>query len=150
MQQGGAIKKPTKKSKKKNPKVEEALETQMQGGKLKKKSPVKFKFHDPMHKYLHQNLSGRGGNLDTPFVRDKMYSLMSRYHPSIFQSYLSGKVRDIPQDPQYHLGGPVQQTRPDPRPHVVDYGGSMNALTHSENGLLQSYDSTFYNQILLI
>ena len=41
MQQGGAIKKPTKKSKKKNPKVEEALETQMQGGKLKKKKPRK-------------------------------------------------------------------------------------------------------------
>ena len=140
--QGGAIKKPKKKSPKKEPKVEEALAASMQGGKLR--------FHDPMHKYLHGELSGRGGRLDTPFVRQKMHDLMSRYHPSILQSYLAGKVRDLPQDPHWDLGAPPQQTRPDPRPTFVDHGGSLNRLTHSENGILQAHDSRWHPQFELV
>jgi hypothetical protein len=142
MQSGGAIRKPKKKSPRKNQKVDEAIAAKMQGGKLR--------FHDATHKYLHQKLSGRGGRLDPPFVREKMHQLMSAYHPAIFQSYLTGKVRDIPSDPHYDLGGPPRPTRIDPRPTVVDTGGSMAALTHSENGLLQAFDSTFYNHFELV
>jgi len=140
--QGGAIRKAKKKSPQKNPKVEEALEKKMQGGKLR--------FHDATHKYLHQSLSGRGGRFDPPFVREKMHQLMSRYHPTVFQSYLTGSVKDLPQDQQYHLGSKVQPVRRDPRPTVVDTGGSMNALTHSENGSLQAFDSTFYSHYQLV
>ena len=140
--QGGAIKKPKKKSQKKPEAFEEAIAKKMQGGKLR--------FHDATHKFLHQNLSGRGGRLDKPFVREKMHELMSHYHPSLFQSYLSGKVRDIPSDPQYALGGPPRPTRRDPRPTVVDSGGSMSSLTHSENGVLQAHDSTFYTHFELV
>jgi len=141
--EGGAIRNPKKKKSQKKPEpYEEALAKKMQGGKLR--------FHDATHKYLHQNLSGRGGRLDKPFVREKMHQLMSHYHPSLFQSYLSGKVRDIPSDPQYALGGPPRPTRRDPRPTVVDSGGSMSSLTHSENGLLQAYDSTFYSHYELV
>ena len=140
--QGGAIRKHKKKSPKKDPKIEEALAAKMQGGKLK--------YHDAVHKYLHRNLSGRGGRLDSPYVREKMHQLMSSYHPALFQSYLSGRVRDIPSDPQYALGGPPQPTRRDPRPTVVDTGGSMNAITHSENGILHAFDSTFYNHFELV
>ena len=158
MQSGGAIRKPKKKSPKKDQKVEEAIAAKMQGGKLAADSGAplvgaggKLKFHDATHKYLHQKLSGRGGHIDSPFVREKMHQLMSAYHPALFQSYLSGKVRDIPSDPHYALGGlPLPPTRIDPRPTVVDTGGSMAALTHSENGLLQAFDSTFYNHFELV
>ena len=142
MQTGGAIKKPKKKSPRKDQKIEEALAAKMQGGNLK--------FHDATHKYLHQNLSGRGGRLDSPFVREQMHKLMSRYHPSIFNSYISGKVRDIPHDPHYDLNPPPMPTRRDPRPHVIDTGGSMAALTHSENGILTAYDSTFYQHYEIV
>ena len=134
--QGGAIQKPKKKSPKKEPKVQEALAASMQGGKLR--------FHDPMHKYLHGQLSGRGGKLDTPFVRQRMHALMSKYHPALFSSYLAGRVRDLPHDPHWDLGAPPQQTRPDPRPTFVDHGGSLSALTHSENGVLQAHDSRWH------
>ena len=135
--QGGAIRKPRKRSPKKKQDIEEALDRKMQGGKIK--------FHDPIHKYVHPRLSGRGGRFDSPFVREKMHQLMSAYHPSIFHSYLSGRVQDVPSDPHYDFGGTPQRVRHDPRPTVVDSGGSMRALTHSENGFLQSFDSTFYS-----
>ena len=135
--QGGAIRKPRKRSPKKKQDIEEALDRKMQGGKIK--------FHDPIHKYVHPRLSGRGGRFDSPFVREKMHQLMSAYHPSIFHSYLSGRVQDVPSDPHYDFGGAPQRVRHDPRPTVVDSGGSMRALTHSENGFLQSFDSTFYS-----
>ena len=135
--QGGAIRKPKKRSPKKKQDIEEALDRKMQGGKIK--------FHDPIHKYVHPRLSGRGGRFDSPFVREKMHQLMSAYHPSIFHSYLSGRVQDVPSDPHYDFGGAPQRVRHDPRPTVVDSGGSMRALTHSENGFLQSFDSTFYS-----
>ena len=141
-EQGGAIIKPRKRSPKKKPKVDEALEKKMQGGKMK--------YHDRIHKHLHKNLTGRGGRFDSQFVREKMHQLMSSYHPSIFNSYLSGKVKDIPSDPHYEPGPKPVQTRPDPRPTVVDTGGSMRGLTHSENGQLQSFDSTFYTHLEIV
>ena len=135
--QGGAIRQPKKRSPKKKQAIEEALNKKMQGGKMR--------FHDPIHKYVHPRLSGRGGRFDSPSVREKMHQLMSSYHPAVFQSYLAGRVHDIPSNSHYDFGGPPERVRHDPRPTVVDTGGSMRALTHSENGLLQSFDSTFYN-----
>jgi len=140
--QGGAIRKPKKRSPKKIPKIEEALEKKMQGGAIR--------FHDAMHKHLHNNLSGRGGRFDSALVREKMHQVMSRYHPALFQSYLSGQVRDIPTDRQYHLGGPIKPVRRDPRPTIINTGGSMSSLTHSENGVLQAHDSTFYQNYELV
>ena len=140
--QGGAILKSKKRSPKKKPKVDEALEKQMQGGKMK--------YHDRMHKHLHKNLTGRGGRFDSQFVREKMHQLMSSYHPSVFNSYLSGKVKDIPANRHYEPGQKPMPTRPDPRPTIVDTGGSMRGLTHSENGRLQSFDNTFYTHLEIV
>ena len=163
---GGAIRAPRKRSPKKDSKIQEALEKKMQGGAIRaprKRSPkkkpkideaikekMKGTFWDPTHKYLHSKLSGTGGRLDSPYCREKMHQVMSRYHPALFQSYLSGRVRDIPTDKQYHLDGKPAPTRPDPRPTVVDTGGSLRAVSHSENGLLQSFDSTFYSHLQLV
>ena len=140
---GGKIEKPKKRSPKKDQKIEEAIQTKMQSG-------GKLKFHDPIHRHLHKNLSGRGGRFDPPFVRQKMHQMMSAYHPSIFHSYMSGKPQDIPQDNHYAPGRPIQRVRKDPRPTIVDMGGSLNALTHSENGLLQSFDSTFHSYLEIV
>ena len=140
--QGGAIHKVRRRSPKKKPKIEEALQKQMQGGKMR--------YHDRMHKHLHKNLSGRGGRFDSQFVREKMHQVMSSYHPALFQSYMSGKVRDIPQHNRHEPGMKPQATRPDPRPSVVDMGGSMNSITHSENGVLQSFDHTFYQHLEIV
>jgi len=140
--QGGAIHKVRRRSPKKKPKIEEALQKQMQGGKMK--------YHDRMHRHLHKNLSGRGGRFDSQFVREKMHQVMSSYHPALFQSYMSGKVRDIPQHSRNEPGNKPQATRPDPRPSVVDMGGSMNSITHSENGVLQSFDHTFYQHLEIV
>jgi len=140
--QGGKISKPKKRSPKKNLPVQEAIQKKMQGGKIK--------FHDPIHRHLHKNLSGRGGRFDPPFVRQKMHQMLSAYHPSVFHSYMSGKPQDIPQDSHYAPGKPIQPVRADPRPTIIDYGGSLNALTHSENGLLQSFDSTFHSHLEIV
>ena len=143
---GGAIKKPRKKSPKRDPKIEEAIEAKIkQGGSMKKR-----KYHDAIHKHLMQNLTGRGGGFDSPFVREKMHQLTSSYHPSIFHSYLSGRVRNLPSDPAHAPGSRITKTRPDPRPTIVNTGGSLNAITHSENGLLQAFDSQFYSHVELV
>ena len=140
--QGGAIdpKKVRFKEKKKDEKVDQALQKKMQGGT----------YFDPIHKHLHKNLSGRGGRFDPPYVRKKMHELMSGYHPSVFQSYMKGKYHDLPQDKQYHPGKPIRKTRPDTVAHVINTGGSLSAITHSENGLLHSFDSTFYHHLELV
>lgn len=141
--QGGAIRKPKKKKKEyRDPKVDEALEKQAQGGRIK--------FFDPIHKHLHTSLSGKGGRLDPPYVRKKMHELMSAYHPSVFQSYMRGRFHDLPQHRSDHPGRKIRPTRPDPRPTVVDTGGSLQALHQSENGYLTSVDTNFYHHLEMI
>ena len=168
--EGGAIRKPRKRSPRKMPKIEEALEKTAQGGairKARKRSPKKMKpkieeaiekkaqggrmrFHDPIHKHLHKQLSGRGGRLDDPYTRKKMHEVMKGYHPAVWHSYMHGRYRGIPEHRQYHAGAPIKPTRADPRPTIVDSGGSLSALTHSENGILQSFDTNFYHHFEMI
>ena len=157
---------PKRKEQKVDPKIAEALRKQAQmGGSIQPKK-VKFKkeevkpkikeafekksrkYHDPTHKFLMENLSGKGGGFDSPAVRKRMHQVMSSYHPKVFESYHRGRgmrthehFTDIP-------GAPIRkQVRKDPRPHVVSLGGSMRGITHSVNGVLQSFDSTFYTHL---
>ena len=141
---GGAIKQPKVLKKKKDPKIQEALEAQAEkmGGRL---------FHSATHKYLHEKLTGLGGRLDTEFCREKMHQLMSRYHPSLFQAYLTGKVKDPQPDFHDRVRHPPPRPQPRPtRPTFVDMGGSLKAISHSENGLLQAFDSTFHHHLQLV
>ena len=141
---GGAIKKKEVKVRapKKNPKVAEAIEKKAQGGSMR--------YHDPIHRHLHKNLSGRGGKLDPPYVRKKMTEIMSSFHPSVLQSYMKGKFHDIPTDPSLHPGPPISKSRRDPRPHVIDTGGSLSALHHSVDGVLTSVDTNFYSHLEVV
>ena len=94
-EEGGAIRKPRKKSPKRDEKVGQALATQRGGAirKPKKKDPRrnakinqalsteaggKIKFHDETHKYLYGKLSGKGGKLDSSRCRKLMHGIMSR------------------------------------------------------------------------
>jgi len=145
-QMGGAIKNPILKKKKRDPKIQEALNaqaSQMGGG-------FRQPFHSPTHKYLHEKVSGRGGAFDTPFVRQKMHQLMSRHHPAFFQTYATGRVTHL-KDEWHDKWHPPPKPQPaEKRPTFVDMGGSLRSVSHSENGLLQSFDSTFHHHLELI
>ena len=146
--QGGAIKKVRKKrSPKKKPKIDQALQKSFEGGRVSRKLRT---YHDPTHKYLSAKLTGRGGGLDSALCRKKMFELMSDQHPSLFQSYIKGKVMDIPSHNRYNLHAKPKPTRKERRPDVIDIGGSMNHLSHSENGLLVTHDSSWYNEFEMI
>ena len=144
---GGAIRKPILKKKKKDPKIEEALDAQaaQMGGKLEE-----TQFHNPTHKYVHGKLSGKGGAFDSPFVRQKMHQLMSRHHPALFQTYSTGRVNHLRDEWHDKWHPPPKPQAAERRPTYVDMGGSLRSVSHSENGLLQSFDSTFHHHLELI
>jgi len=146
-QKGGAISKPRVKIKektKKDLKIMEALATQ-KGGAISKPK----RFHDFRHKYLYNKLSGKGGALDSRECHDAMHSIMSRYHPSIYNSYVAGKVVDLPRFDQDHEIK-TKRSRADPTAHIIDYGGSLNAISHSENGYLTHHNPEFHNFVHIV
>ena len=163
--EGGAIRKPRKKSPKRDYKIEQALATEVGGAikKPRKKSPKRdykveqalatkvggsIKFHDAQHKYMYNKLSGRGASKDTAQCRQMMQSIMENYHPSFWNSYVAGRVKDVHRFENDHLTNykrpPVKKI--DSRPDVVDIGGSLNPLTYSEDGFLMSHNSEFHHQ----
>ena len=165
-EEGGSIRKAKKKSPKRNEKIEQALATRVGGSirNVKKKSPKKnekiaqalktrvgggIKFHDRNHEYLYNKLSGKGGHLDSPECRKMMHSVMEDYHPSLFNSYINGRVMDAPKFIHDHKI-PAQRKKINRRPDVINYGGSLNAISHSENGLLISHDSRFHNYVEIV
>ena len=136
-----------------NWKVEEAKQYKAEkGGAIpsKQKPKKKHKFHDPIHRHLHHHLSGRGGRLDPPYVRKKMHELTKNMHPSVFNSYMKGSYHSLPLHLADHPGRNIHKNKMDAHAHVIDTGGSMSSLTHSENGILSAHDSTFYHQSEII
>ena len=162
---GGAIKKVKKRSPRKNEKIQQALAEQAQVGgaikKVKKRSPRKnekiqqalaeqaqvggrLKFHDQKHQYLYNKLTGHGAKKDSPQCRSMMHSIMSKYHPSIWQSYIAGAVKDDPTLHPDHDQKPLPRRR-DIRPHIIETGGSLHPITHSVNGYLTTHNPEFHN-----
>ena len=147
--QGGAIgKKVKRRQQKKEKKIEEALQQQMQGGRVQRIG--KRTFHSATHKYLMEKLTGRGGKLDSSLCRKKMHDVMKNFHPSVFQTYITGKYHDPTIHDKYDMKSKPHPYRKERRPDVISFGGSLKALTHSVNGLLQSHDSTFYHSFEMI
>ena len=138
--EGGAIRKARKKELKRDKKLEQALSARKGGG---------IRFHDKAHKYLYNKLSGRGGRLDSPMCRKMMHQIMDKYDPTLFQSYIRGKVIDTP---RFHHDHPIKTPRQsrDAGADVINHGGSLNSITHSENGLLRSHDSEFHNFLEIV
>ena len=81
--EGGAIRKPRKKSPKRDEKIEEALHKKYEGGAIRKPK----KYHSKHHKYLMEKLTGRGGRLDSPQCRNMMHHVFKNYPPEYFQTY---------------------------------------------------------------
>jgi len=159
---GGAIVKPRKKSPKRKKEIEEALATRVGGAirNVKKKSPKKdekiqqalatkvggsLKFYDKTHKYMYNKLSGHGAKRDSAQCRTMMYSIMKNYHPNLWNSYIAGSVKDLPRFENDHLQTTAKSSRPDSRADVVDSGGSLAPLSHSENGFLTAHNDEFHH-----
>ena len=137
---GGAIRKTRRREPKRNKKIEQALAAN-KGGRIR--------FHDSNHKYLYEKLSGRGGRLDSAMCRKMVHQIMDKYDPTLFQSYINGKVMDLP---RHHHDHPIRTPRPkqDSRADIINRGGSLNGLTHSVDGLLRSHNSEFHSFIEIV
>ena len=163
---GGAILKPRKKSPKRERKIEEALATRVGGAirKVRKRSPKKdekiqqalatkvgggLKFYDKTHN-MYGKLSGHGAQRDSAQCRTMMHSIMKNYHPSLWNSYISGRVKDLPRFENDHPQPQVKPSRPDSRADVVDSGGGLNPLSHSENGFLTAHDDEFHHYFEIV
>ena len=144
-QKGGAIRKDKvrKRSPKRNEKIMQALAASSQKGGT-------IKFHDKQHEYLYKNLSGKGARYDSPMCRKMMYGAMSKCHPSLFNSYLHGRVRDIPHHKAHHLFNTPQPFRRDAQADIIDRGGSLLGITHSENGLLRVHNGEFHHRLEIV
>ena len=78
-----------------------------------------------------------------------MQSIMKNYDPAIFESYLTGKVVKNPKSYENERMPPPRQKR-DAHADVTDFGGSLNSISHSENGLLISHNSEFYHYLEIV
>ena len=91
-------------------------------------------------------LSGRGGRLDTPACRSMIHGIMQNYPPEVFQTYINGRITD--NTSYFHNDHLTNVPRPryaTPRVDVIDRGGSLPAISHSENGYLQAHDPIFHS-----
>ena len=130
---GGAIKKPKRKEREKDDKIEQALAHQAQrGGSL----------YDAQHKYMMDKLSGHGAHHDSEKCRSNMHSIMSRYDPVFWDTYISGKVQPSPQT--------VRTRRQDARADIIETGGSLHPISHSENGFLESHNPEFHHYLEIV
>jgi hypothetical protein len=142
-QKGGAIVKPTSfvsSTKGARPAHGPAARTRM-----KRSGTSKRRYHDFRHKYFMENLSGKGGRLDSRECNEAMHHIMSNFHPSIYNSYMKGKVVDLPRFDHDHPIRTKASRRADPIPHVIDRGGSLKGHSHSQNGLLMPYHGVFFH-----
>ena len=92
-------------------------------------------------------LSGLGAAYDPPDVAKAMMKTFAQY-PEILHTYIQGRVPNPPQKVR-HLTE-HSHARRDAGASIVDYGGSLRAISHSENGYLVSHDSRFPNEFHII
>ena len=99
-------------------------------------------FDEEAGAYSHYggSLSGRGLAHDPPHVARAMIRTFAQ-HPEVLHTYIQGRVPNPPQLVR-HLTQHSHAKR-DAGASVVDYGGSMNAISHSENGYLMTHDARF-------
>ena len=91
-------------------------------------------------------LSGLGMAHDPPDVAKAMIKTLQG-HPEILATYVSGRV---PKPPPARRDGLQRFARRDAGATVVDFGGSVNALTHSVDGYLVAHDSDFVHEFHII
>ena len=137
--QGGAIRKPKKRERRVDPKIQQALAAQAQGGGL----------YDEKHRYMMQKLSGRGAKHDSPQCRADMHSILSRYDPVFWNTYIAGEVKEPLKTNDHMIRTP--RGRPvDARADIIEAGGSLHPISHSENGFLESHNTEFHHFLEIV
>ena len=98
------------------------------------------------YSHLGGRLSGRGMAYDDPDVAHAMIKTFQGY-PEILHAYTSGRIAR----PETHeLDGFQTFASRDAGASVIDYGGSLPGISHSENGQLFAHDSAFPHEFHII
>ena len=106
-------------------------------------------FDEEAGAYSHYggSLSGRGlAHDDSATARAMMQTFAN--HPEILHTYVQGRVAN-PQQMVPHLTQRVHRRGQGAGASIVDYGGSLQAISHSENGFLMSHDPTFSHEFYI-
>ena len=90
------------------------------------------------YSHLGGSLSGLGMAYDPPHVAQAMIKSFQAY-PEILGAYTQGRVSN---PPRAQYDGFQEFASRDSGASVIDYGGSIDGLTHSENGYLVAHDSS--------
>ena len=98
-------------------------------------------FDEESGAYSHMGgrLSGKGMAYDPPDVAQTMIKSFQN-HPEILSTYVSGRVANRPSRPLQTF---VPASGAATGFAVVDYGGSMNGISHSVNGHLVYHNDEF-------
>lgn len=91
-------------------------------------------------------LSGRGMAYDDPDVAQSMIKTFQGY-PEILHAYTSGRVANPRMS---EMDGFQRFARRDAGASVIDYGGSIAGISHSENGQLTAHDASFPSEFHII
>ena len=86
-----------------------------------------------LYSHLGGKISGRGLAYDPPEVRHMMMDTFAQ-HPEVLSTYIQGRVVN----PTYEDPHPKQR---DSRADLIDFGGSMNSISHIVNGRAVAYNS---------
>ena len=86
-----------------------------------------------MYSHYGGQISGKGARFDPPHVRKFVHHTLKQY-PKLLHAYNAGRVVNPP--------GFQVPFRADSRgPDIIDYGGSLPQISHSENGRLVHFDA---------
>ena len=96
------------------------------------------------YSHLGGQLSGRGMAYDPPHVAQAIMKSFAG-HPEILSAYVQGRVpRPRRFEDEYGASEPMRaHARTDAGASIIDYGGSLPAVTHSENGYLTAHNHFF-------
>ena len=96
-------------------------------------------------------LSGKGMAHDPPDVASAVMKTFAG-HPEILATYVQGRVpRPMKFEDRYGNSEPMHEyARRDAGATIVDYGGSIPAVTHSVNGYLTAHNHHFPHEFHII
>jgi len=97
---------------------------------------------EELYTHLGGKLTGKGMVYDPPEIRRFMMNTFAQ-HPEVLSTYIQGRVVN-PVHENVH-----PQTR-DSRAHIIDFGGSMNSISHIVNGRSVAYNSTFPTEFHIV
>ena len=98
------------------------------------------------YSHLGGQLSGKGAAYDPPHVAQSVIKSLQAY-PEILAAYTQGRVSNPPGS---RYDGFQEFAQRDAGASIIDYGGSIDGVTHSENGYLVAHDSSFPHEFHIV